>query len=420
MNPALLRARQLLALNRPDHAEREVRSALSQNPEDHESLALLAVCLLEQNKLDDARGAAAEAVRRGPDDPFTHLILGRIAFKQDDHALARRAAAEATRLDPADSSPHGLLAAIELDEKRPAEALAAADRGLALDPDDEQCLNLRAMAQVKLNRRGDAAATVDGVLQKNPHNPVSHANAGWTSLHQGEVDQALEHFRESLRIDPTSQWARAGMLEALRARYVVYRVVLGFQLWLNRRTKRGQWVVVVGGYIGYQIVRRTAANNPELAPYLWPLVGLYLLFVILTWVGQPIFNIVLRFNTFGRAILSPGERFGSTVVGLVLLLAVGLGVGWLLTDDPVLLAGGLQSLLLVLPTAAITTARTPRERWIRGGWLLVMVLLSIACVVGLLLENEDIAMPALWLSLIAFIGFQLFVLARAIHGRASG
>ena len=54
-------------------------------------------------------------------------------------------------------------------------------------------------------------------LGRNPENAHTNANQGWSLLHGGQPGKALEHFREALRLDPDLEFARAGMVEALKA-----------------------------------------------------------------------------------------------------------------------------------------------------------------------------------------------------------
>src|SRR3712207_7475219 len=53
-----------------------------------------------------------------------------------------------------------------------------------------------------------------------------HANRGWQEAHRGNYEQAMAHFREALRIDASLEWAREGVVEVLKARNPVYRVML--------------------------------------------------------------------------------------------------------------------------------------------------------------------------------------------------
>ena len=113
----------------------------------------------------------------------------------------------------------------------------AAERGLAIDPEHNVCTNLRAMALVQLGRKDEAAETLGSALANDPENALTHANQGWALLHQGDHQRALEHFREALRIDPELEWAQAGIVEALKAQYLIYRLMLRFFLWMGRQSQ---------------------------------------------------------------------------------------------------------------------------------------------------------------------------------------
>src|SRR5262249_51238586 len=149
---------------------------------------------------------------------------------------ARAAILEAIRLDPYQAAYFGILASLEMQRSRWREALAAADQGLAIDPEHTLCTNLRAQALVKLGDRAAAAATMGEALARRPDDAYTHANQGWAMLHAGQPQQALEHFREALRLDPGMEWARAGVVEALQARNFVYRWMLAWFLWMSRLT----------------------------------------------------------------------------------------------------------------------------------------------------------------------------------------
>ena len=93
------------------------------------------------------------------------------------------------------------------------------------------------MALVQLGRKDEAQQTLGSALANDPENALTHANQGWALLHRGDHAKALEHFREALRIDPELDWARAGIVEALKARHLIYRVMLRFFLWMGRQSQ---------------------------------------------------------------------------------------------------------------------------------------------------------------------------------------
>src|SRR5262249_35174190 len=159
---------------------------------------------------------------------------------------------------------------------------------------------LRAIAMVKLGRRAEAGATIDAALARNPDNALTHANQGWTLLEKGKPKQALEHFREALRLDPENEWARQGIVEALQARNVIYAVMLKYFLWMSRFSNRAQWGIILGAYFGNRLLSALAHSNPDLAPWILPLRILYVCFALMTWMASPFFNLLLRINRFGR------------------------------------------------------------------------------------------------------------------------
>src|SRR5204863_7764085 len=135
--------------------------------------------------------------------------------------------------------------------------------------------------------KAEAGATIDATLAKNPENALTHANQGWTFLERGDPKKALHHFREALRLDPENEWARQGIVEALKARNIIYAVMLKYFLWMSRFSSRGQWFIILGAYIGNRVLGAVAAANPKLAPWIIPVRILYVCFALMTWMASP-------------------------------------------------------------------------------------------------------------------------------------
>src|SRR5438876_7808655 len=124
---------------------------------------------------------------------------------------------------------------------------------------------------VKLGRKAEAGTTIDAALARNPDSAVTHANQGWTLLEKGEPKKALEHFREALRLDPENEWARHGIVEALKARNVIYGLMLRHFLWMSKLSPAAQWGVILGGYFLNRMLGTAAKTSPDLAPWLLPI-----------------------------------------------------------------------------------------------------------------------------------------------------
>ena len=308
MNVHLDRARVLLDQGRYDLGERELRQALVVEPDDAHAQALLALSLSHLERYHEATEAAQEAIRLAPDLAFAHHVLASVLADRQRPDEAREAVEEAIRLEPWHPGHYSLLAGVLGQQGRWDDALAAAEQGLSLDPEHLGCLNMRAMALVQRGRRDEAAATIAEALAQAPDNAFTHANEGWACLHRGDSKQALTHFREALRLDPTLDWARAGMVEALKARYPVYGLMLRYFLWMNRLDPRVRWGVLLGGWF--------------LARFLGPLIVVYWIFVYLTWTADPLFNLLLRLHPDGRHALSREQVVASNWVGASALLAL--------------------------------------------------------------------------------------------------
>lgn len=387
-NPHIARASLLIGQNRFDLAEPHIRQALAIDPNDAHAHAWLAICLRERESFTEATMEARTAVGLAPADAYPQFILSTVFAQRNMPKEAMHAAKEALRLDPSDANYWGQLAALQHGEKKYNEALEAAERGLELDPESTLCTNVRAMALRGLGRKDDAEGAVATALARNPENAFSHANMGWNMLHQSKPRPALEHFREALRLQPDLEWARAGIVEALKARWLPYRLILRYFLFMSQLPSRTQWFIIIGGYVAYQIVRTASKNYPAAAPYLQPLVWAYFTFAVSTWLAVPLFNLVLRTSRFGRMVLSRRETIAANCLGVSLLLPALAGVGWLVFKTENWQAA---TWLLLPQIPAVAMAGLPRHR----RPLIIMccwagaVLLFTAAMIGVLLMMTD-------------------------------
>lgn len=374
---------------RHELAEREYRLALAQDPHDAETHALLAMVLAEQEtRRREALEEAHAAVGLAPDDPFPHYAEAHVHIEAERWDDARRAAEEAIRIDPDAPEHYVMLSAAHLGRRRWAEALEAADEALSIDPTHTGATNLRATALVHLGRKDEAGATLMGALARNPESSHTHANQGWALLHRGDRTAALNHFREALRLDPESEWAREGLAEAMKARNPLYAAMLRYFLWMNRLPARTRWMVLLGGWFGYRIVRGTAESNPSLAPWLMPLMVAYIAFVLLSWTAPQIFNAVLLASRDGRYVLSPEQRRSGAFMAAGAGAAVVLTAAALATREGWLQMGALVFAAMLIPLAA--TFHGPRGRPTRVMSIVTIGLYAMAAL-ALVLGAQGIA-----------------------------
>jgi tetratricopeptide (TPR) repeat protein len=382
MNANFQRGVLLYQQDRHEQAEAEFRQVLSTDPGDSMAHSFLALCLTARKDFKQATEEAQVAVHHAPDSDFAHYALAKVFFDRNRNAEALEHINEAIRLDSWDADYFAMLGSIHLEERRWPAALESVERGLQIDPEHVGCNNLRAVALVKLGRRTEAGATIDGSLAKDPDNAITHANKGWALLHDARHKEALEHFREALRLDPNNEWAREGIIEALKAHYRIYSWMLRYFLWMSRLSSRAQWGVILGAYFGNRLLGSLARNNPDLAPWIWPIRILYIIFVLLTWTASPLFDLALRLNRFGRMALSRDQTVASNFLGATILISLSSLAAWLITGREKWSILAIVFGLLIVPVSAIFRCHTGWPRLTMAIFTVVLLGLGLPTVFG--------------------------------------
>jgi len=322
INSRLNQAQILLQQGRYTEAEKLLKEVLVNDPNDANILALLAEAYLPQGKLESANQVIDSAISMAPDWAPLFFIKARIVLQQDKYDECEQYLKQALQLDPTDADCYALWASVKLSRKQYKEALQLADQALEFDSEHILGLNTRSTALLKLDRKEDSFQTIEGALREDPNNPYTHANYGWNLLEKGDHKQAMEHFREALKNDPNLEYAQAGMLEALKANNFIYRLFLKYAFWMGNLAEKGQWIFIIGFYLAFRFLRTIANNNEALEPLLTPILILLAVVAFSTWIINPISNLFLRLNVYGRHLLDKKEIMSSNFVGISLLISV--------------------------------------------------------------------------------------------------
>ena len=411
LHPALQRAQLLAEHKRYTEAEREIRHLLAERPDEVMALIILTEILLAQEKLGEAEEAAQQLLQLEPASGISHYLMARLREAQERNREAIDAIQTAIRLDPTDPDYHGLHAIILFGDRQHDAALEAAEKGLSLDPEHLNCLNVRSRLLFKLGRKQEAVETIDKALEQDPDNAITHANYGWACLEKGDPKQALVHFRASLQQDPTLEFSKEGMKEALKGRYWVYRQYLRYSFWIGNRSKQQQWIFLIGLYVAFRFLRSVADSNENLAPFLWPLIGLYLLFAVSSWLMQPLGNLFLMLNTYGRYILTESERKAARMVGVALGISLLSFLIMAFTDSDTFFILGFVAFTLMVPLGSMDRPSRPKDRRFLRICTLAMLALGLGAA---LLEAADhgIAYTAFITYILGFLGYQFLANAK--------
>lgn len=332
---------ELLSDGQREEALARLDRVLREEPYQGGLFALRGLICAEAGRLDEAGDAVRQAREIAPEHPFVQYASGAVALQQGSMLEAIQAAREARRLSPdyADATLLEARARAALGQWGAVGSLAAVV--VELDPENEEAALLEAIA-AEVAREGSLDPERWKRLgEQFPLNALARAGSGWTRLEAGQIPSARAEFEHALAMDPSLSWAKAGLVVALKARNPVYALLLRFFIWFGRLPPRTRTIVLVGGFLGYNTLRRTAAEQPELRPLILPVLIGYLGFVTLSWLADPLLNLLLMVRPEGRRLLSAGQRRAALLVGSCLALGATMGIAGALADHPRVMLGGL-------------------------------------------------------------------------------
>lgn len=361
MNPQLQKGLLLLDQQRWADALAEFSKVLVETPYDHMALSWSAICLSNLDRLDEAEARANEAIHAAPAADYPFYVLSQVLSDRNRTDDALEAIEQALEISPADPDYLGWAAMLHLDQKSWAKAREMAEMGLEFSPKSSICCNARARALVGMGDLEGSEAELRQRLADNPNDPYAHANLGWVALEAGRREAALEHFQQALQIKPEFGWAREGLMQALRARYPLYKFILGYFLWMSKLSKGTQWGVILGGYFLFRMLGKTARENPDLQMVLMPVLLAYFLFVYLSWTGTAVCNMFLRMNPYGRSLLNAQEINDATMVGL----SLGCAVAALVAEQFTTAGLWIVAVVLLVQSILIPTISACDEGWPR-------------------------------------------------------
>ncbi|MBK8846984.1 MAG: tetratricopeptide repeat protein [Bacteroidetes bacterium] len=387
----LERGKLLLQQHRFKEAVAEFRQHLSSFPDDAQAHVYLAICHLNADQITEAEASINEAIRLDPSDSFTFYMYSRIFLAKEKSKDAMVKINEAIAMEPYRDEYFAWRAQLFLLQKDYELALQSADEALAIDPGNVDALNHRATALIKLNKKEEAFATINEALYEDPENSNTHANTAWSILERGDHRKAIHHFSEALRFNPNNEWAKHGMIEALKARYWLYRVFLKYMFWIGNMKPGMQAALIFGLWFGMRYLNNLADKNPSMAIFIYPLLILYSLFAFSTWIIQPLFNMLLFWHPQGKFILSDQERKGALLTSLLFAAGVISLLIYIPSQIETFLIAGIFFVTMMLPCASIFNKAIRKGKitlTIYAGIMALMgVLTIVACAAGLAYET---------------------------------
>ena len=374
MTQLLSRAHLLMAQQRYELAEEVLGQELAQDPNSAMAHSLLAICMLQdRDRIKDATREAEQGIHLAPDSAYSFFVHAQVMRQRNQFDEGLASIDRAIALEPDDPAFYAVRAAF-LGQKNDWRAcLEAAETGLQYDPDDEACRAFRSLSLERLGRVQDAVSEAQLAIRRDPDSATAHASLGWAHLQNGDYRQAQVAFREALRLEPSNEFARSGMVQALNSNSVIFRFFMSIFNWMSRLDNRVQWGLIIGLWLGIQFLDDIAAQFPWFSPYVLPLIMFYLLFVMMSWIATPLFNTFLRFHPFGKHLLTRKEKWASNLTGAAILMGAGLFVLTLLITGEVVfsLIPLLLSIYLTIPISVAFQTEPGWPSWVAAGCLVL-------------------------------------------------
>ena len=353
--------------------------------------SLRAICLSQLHRDDEAITEAEAAVRMEPDSAFGHWALGTLLAERRQLAKAMLAARRAVAIDPDDSRHHALVAKIHAQGRDWKACRAAADAGLHLDPTDEVCNNLRTLSMRATDTTANWDEAVESLVHQYPASSWARTGKGWRQLETGHAAGARESFEQAIALDPTSEWAREGLIESIKAQNPIYAGLLRVFLWLDRMPSDKRWTYIIGGMVAYRVMRELTEAKPAIGALTYPFMAVWVLFVVASWTSYPLSDFVLSRLAIGRRLIRGERLLAAKLVAGTLGVAMTAGILALVTGSERAQNVALAFAFLVLPVAAVFKCSEGWPRKVMGAYAFVAGAAAIATLVGSI-ETSRVAM----------------------------
>jgi tetratricopeptide (TPR) repeat protein len=221
------------------------RRAIELNPQDAFAWRIAAVCYTRIGSHQQARDAARSARSIGPDQWVNHTAVAHADASgrtiTDD---TRASVAEAIRLASNHAETHFAAGHVAHAAKRNAEAAAHYERALAIQPDHPGARNNLGLIHMRRGNAGGAAATFTSMLAQNPNSDLALRNLRATGFNALRI----VYFIIVLTLIVARGVAEDvdGRDTAIVVALIAVGCVVGYVLWIRRRAGIYFWRFVRG------------------------------------------------------------------------------------------------------------------------------------------------------------------------------
>ena len=314
MNDHLLRANQLIQLQRFEAAENELIKSLALDPENFLAYASLAICCASRGDIASAEEAVDRAISLAPDVAYPFYVQAMVCLEKSEFQDALDSIRIAIRLAADDANNYWLRGCILSEMQRHDKAVANAAKGLTFDPVHLGCLRLLAGSLQALGHVKEARSVASRLLTHSPEDAQGHLVLGRLALSNQDSRTAFAHFRQAIRSNPNDDNARLGLIEALLAQRSFMARLLKYRSELESSMSRS---AIASQRIKDKTLSREEkqkAERQQLTSSQEDQAIFGRLFISL--VAVPLCNFFFQFSSDGRLLLTVRERTYATCATL--------------------------------------------------------------------------------------------------------
>ena len=191
---------------------------ISLNPEGRDAHHNLGKALQDTGRMGEALAAARVAVKQRPDFAGAYSNLGLALKHHEQFKEAEEILRRGREIDPRDKNLMQNLAEVIRQQGRHEESLEWYDAVIKRDREYERAYAGKGDALFYLERYEEAIVSLKKALFLQPGMPQAnliHTLVGEAAQKAGRPEEAIEHYRHALRIDPELGRAHTGLLSLL-------------------------------------------------------------------------------------------------------------------------------------------------------------------------------------------------------------
>jgi tetratricopeptide (TPR) repeat protein len=313
------RGLQLFELGKYAKAIQYFQNALTENISDIEAKYYLAFSLLCTKEFKKSETILLEILEKNAENEYVIFLLAKNKYFSKNIKEAEDLVNTAISINPNEADFFGIKAYIYIAKKESQKAIETAKEGLKIEPENELCLNALINETGKLKLEN--SSNINSLLNLNPEDAFSQANIGFSKLRNHKNEEALEHFKVALSLNPNLAIARNGMVAALKVKNTFLIKVFAIPLFIKKLTFKNPINFILGIFTFLFIISQIYYYE-NFSFLLIPVTTIYLYIILGSWLFEPASNAKVIFHKYVKYLLTKGQKYSGITFIIFFILSL--------------------------------------------------------------------------------------------------